>query len=209
MEIANRPTARPTVCGRVRKGDRITGMKRETAGELFVTFCKIGAFTFGGGYAMIPLIRREVVEEKKWLAEEEMFDLIAIAESTPGPLAINAATFVGSRVGGILGAFSATFGVVLPSFFIILLIAGILARVEHISLVQKAFRGIRAGVLVLIASALISLCRQLPRRVFTYLVLAAAFAAACLLQADSIVILILCALCGILWKRLAEKRAEK
>ncbi len=183
--------------------------KRGTIGDLFVTFCRIGAFTFGGGYAMIPLIRREVVETKKWLAEEEMFDLIAIAESTPGPLAINAATFVGSRVGGVPGAFSATLGVVLPSFFIILLIAGVLTRVEHFAIVQKAFRGVRAGVLVLIASALVSLFRQLPRRTFTYIALAAAFAAACLAQADSIAILILCALCGIAWNAYEKKKVKK
>lgn len=184
-------------------------MSRGTIRELFVTFFKIGAFTFGGGYAMIPLVRREVVEEKKWLAEEEMFDLIAIAESTPGPLAINAATFVGNRVGGVPGALAATLGVVLPSFLIILLIAGILARVERFAIVQKAFRGIRAGVLVLIASALVSLFRQLSRRAFTYAVLAAAFAAACFLQADSIVILILCALCGVVRNALAKKREKR
>lgn len=184
-------------------------MKCGTSGELFVTFCKIGAFTFGGGYAMIPLIRREVVEEKKWLAEEEMFDLIAIAESTPGPLAINAATFVGNRVGGVRGALAATLGVVLPSFLIILLIAGVLTRVEHFPIVQKAFQGIRAGVLVLIASALISLFRQLPRRAFAYIVLAAAFAAACLLQADSIVLLIACALVGVVRNVYMTRREGK
>lgn len=184
-------------------------MRSKTIKELFVTFFKIGAFTFGGGYAMIPLIKREIVEEKKWLAEEEVFDLIAIAESTPGPLAINAATFVGNRVGGIGGALAATLGVVLPSFFIIFLIAGILARVEHLPVVEKAFRGIRAGVLVLIGSALFSLFRQLKKQVFTYVVLAAAFAAACFLQTDSVVILILCALCGIAWTGFEEKRARK
>ena len=87
--------------------------------KLFLTFLKIGAFTFGGGYAMIPLISREAVENHKWIEDKDILDIVAIAESTPGPIAVNAATFVGYRVGGVLGAFCATLGVVLPSFVII------------------------------------------------------------------------------------------
>ena len=88
--------------------------------DLFLTFMKIGAFTFGGGYAMIPLIQREVCDDKHWLNEDDILEVVAIAESTPGPVAINAATFVGSRTAGTLGAVCATLGVVLPSFLIIL-----------------------------------------------------------------------------------------
>ena len=94
--------------------------------SLFLTFMKIGTFTFGGGYAMIPLIQREVVEEKKWINESELMDMIAIAESTPGPIAINSATFVGHHVGGFWGAFCATVGVILPSFAIIAAISYVL-----------------------------------------------------------------------------------
>ena len=86
---------------------------------LFLTFAKIGAFTFGGGYAMIPLIEKEVIEKKKWISEDILLEVIAIAESTPGPIAINSATFIGNRVAGFWGSFAATFGVVLPSFLII------------------------------------------------------------------------------------------
>ena len=87
--------------------------------DLFLTFLKIGAFTFGGGYAMIPLIQREICENKKWISEQEITDIVAISESTPGPVAVNAATFVGYRTNGFVGAFIATLGVVLPSFLII------------------------------------------------------------------------------------------
>ena len=91
--------------------------KTNKIGTLFLSFLKIGAFTFGGGYAMIPLIQKEAVEEKKWITDEDILEIIAIAESTPGPIAINAATFVGWRVCGFWGALSATLGVILPSFF--------------------------------------------------------------------------------------------
>ena len=100
--------------------------------ELFLTFMKIGAFTFGGGYAMIPLIQREVCDNKHWLNEDDILEVVAIAESTPGPVAINAATFVGCRTAGTLGAVCATLGVVLPSFLIISLISMILTQFQSI-----------------------------------------------------------------------------
>ena len=100
--------------------------------ELFWTFLKIGAFTFGGGYAMIPLIEREVAEKKHWITSEEILEVTAIAESTPGPIAINAATFIGYRIAGFAGAFLATFGVVLPSFLIIFGISFILRQFEQL-----------------------------------------------------------------------------
>ena len=93
---------------------------------VFITFFKIGAFTFGGGYAMIPLIQRETVENHKWISDDDILDIIAIAESTPGPIAINSATFVGYKVAGFWGSFAATLGVVLPSFIIILVISYVL-----------------------------------------------------------------------------------
>ncbi len=95
-------------------------------GLLFSTFFKIGAFTFGGGYAMIPLIQREIAEKRKWITEDDILDIIAIAESTPGPIAVNSATFVGYKVAGFWGAFVSTLGVVLPSFVIITVIAYVL-----------------------------------------------------------------------------------
>ena len=121
---------------------------------LFLTFMKIGTFTFGGGYAMIPLIQREAAENKKWIKEEEMLDVVSIAESTPGPIAINAATYVGYRAGGFIGSVAATLGVVIPSLLIIMGVSFILDAFKDSKLVSDAFKGIRAGVLALIIKAL-------------------------------------------------------
>ena len=128
--------------------------------SLFLTFLKIGAFTFGGGYAMIPLIQKEVAEKKKWISDEDILDIIAIAESTPGPIAINSATFIGSKVAGVLGSAAATLGVVLPSFVIIAAISLVLAEFQDIKAVQYAFFGIRAGVLALIIKAFFTMFKQ-------------------------------------------------
>lgn len=174
--------------------------------DLFITFFKIGAFTFGGGYAMIPLIKREVVEEKNWIGEEVMFDIIAIAESTPGPLAVNAATFVGNKMMGVKGGIAATFGVVSPSFLIIVTISQILLKIEGFEMVQDAFMGIRAGVLVLIANALLSLFKKLKKEAFTYVLLAVALILIWIVKLDTIVVLMICALAGILWTSYLRKK---
>ena len=113
------------------------------ARQLFGTFSKIGAFTFGGGYAMIPLIQREVTERRRWLEDRDILDIVAIAESTPGPIAINTATFVGYQVCGTLGAFCATLGVVLPSFLVIYAVSFVLRQFSDLAVVQYAFNGIR------------------------------------------------------------------
>ncbi len=184
-------------------------MNRGNCRELFRTFFKIGAFTFGGGYAMIPLIKREVVEEKHWLTDDEIFDLIAIAESTPGPLAVNSATFVGSRIAGWQGALAATSGVILPSFFVILILSQLLTGIEDIPLVKSAFQGIRAGVLALIGNALASLFLKLPKQAFSYSVMALAFVMACFLHINAILVLLFCAAAGILWNRYRERGKRK
>ena len=120
---------------------------------LFITFFKIGLFTFGGGYAMIPLIQDQVVNKHKWLRAQEMNDMILIAESTPGPIAINSSTYVGYRVGGFLGAFFATLGVVLPSFCIILIISYFFRDLLSFPLIAAAFKGIKIAVAILILDA--------------------------------------------------------
>lgn len=174
---------------------------------LFLTFMKIGAFTFGGGYAMIPLIKREVLEQKGWIDEEELLDMVAVAESTPGPLAINMATFVGSRMAGTTGAAAATAGVVLPSFLIILLLSFALKQIEEIRIVQYAFMGIRAGVLVLIANAFFSLWKQAKKEWFTYLIAAGAFLCTALFEVSTVAVLLFCGAAGLIrtWKRGKEE----
>lgn len=121
--------------------------------ELFFTFMKIGLFTFGGGYAMIPLIDRECAEKKSWITSDELSEITAVAESTPGPIAINCATYVGSRKAGFPGAALATLGVVLPSFMIILLISGFMNGLLENTIIANAFKGIRIAVSLLIIRA--------------------------------------------------------
>ena len=124
--------------------------------ELFLVFLKIGAFTFGGGYAMLPLIQEEVLR-RGWLSETEIVDFIAVSESTPGPFAVNVATYVGSQVGGILGAFLATLGVVLPSFIIILIVARCFAAFRNSRIVRGCMSGLKPAVIGMIGAAALSI----------------------------------------------------
>lgn len=128
--------------------------------DLFLTFARIGAFTFGGGYAMIPLIEHEAAEKKGWITAEELTDIIVVAESTPGPIAINCATFTGQRIAGLKGAAAATMGMVLPSFVIILLISYFLEDLLAYPAVEGAFRGIRAAVALIIIRAAVRMLRK-------------------------------------------------
>ena len=124
--------------------------------ELFWTFFKIGAFTFGGGYAMLPLIQAEV-ETKGWIPAEELINFIAVSESTPGPFAINMATYVGSELGGMLGAACATLGVVMPSFVIILIVAKIFDKFKNSHLVKGCMSGLKPAAIGLIGTAVLSI----------------------------------------------------
>lgn len=175
---------------------------------LFITFFKIGAFTFGGGYAMIPLIQREVVENKKWITDDDILEIIAIAESTPGPIAINSATFVGFRVCGFWGSFFATLGVVLPSFIIILTISFILNEFQHITAVQYAFQGIRAGVLALLMKALWTMYKKCPKNLVSYIVMAAAFILTAILDAPVLLVIIGCAVFGLISSIIIARRSK-
>ena len=132
--------------------------------KLLLSFLKIGLFTFGGGYAMIPLIQREMVEKHRWITSDELLEMVAISESTPGPIAVNIATFVGYRVGGVLGSFCATGGVILPAFFIIAVISVAIKKFENLKMVRYGFMGIRAGVLALICKALVSMYRECGKK---------------------------------------------
>ena len=164
---------------------------------LFFTFFKIGAFTFGGGYAMIPAITRETVERHGWITQEDLLDIVAVAESTPGPIAINVATFVGWRTAGFCGAVLATLGVVLPSFVIISILTGILNAFQNAPAVQYAFRGIQAGVLALIFKALISMYKQCPKGLLAYGIMAGALMAVAIFQVPALPVIAGCALAGL------------
>ncbi len=192
-----------------RKGMILLKQKLKRCWVLFLTFFKIGAFTFGGGYAMIPLIQKEVVESKAWITDEDILDIFAIAESTPGPIAINSATFVGYKIAGVLGSFFATLGVVLPSFVVISLISLVLREFSQIKAVQFAFRGIRAGVLALIIKALISMYKQCPKYAYTYVLMGAAFIFAAFVNINAIYIILACGILGLVASLMADRRAKK
>ena len=143
--------------------------------DLFLTFAKIGLFTFGGGYAMISLIERSCVEGKRWISYDEMMDITVIAESTPGPIAINCATYVGYRQKGLAGAVAATVGIVLPSFCIILLISSFLDDFLGIAWVAHAFKGIRIAVGILIFDAAVKMISRMPKKPLPLAVMGGAF----------------------------------
>lgn len=145
--------------------------------DLFLTFAKIGMFTFGGGYAMIPLIEDHCVTKKQWISHDEMMNITVISESTPGPIAINCATYIGYKQKGIAGAIAATAGMALPSFCIIFLISLFLDRFLEIRWVASAFRGIKLAVGILILDAAVRMFRKIPKKPFSVTVAVCAFAA--------------------------------
>ena len=179
--------------------------------ELFLQFAKIGAFTFGGGYAMLPLIERVCVEQKQWLTAEEMASLPAIAESSPGPIAINCATYVGYRRKGVPGAVAATLGMVVPSFAIILVISLFLDRFLENRWVAGAFYGIKIAVGILIIDAAVRLFKKLPKTALTVAVGAAAFLAMTAinvfaLRISTIVLMLAAAAVGVLLYLIGRQR---
>ena len=150
--------------------------------DLFLTFARIGVCTFGGGYAMLPILQRELVENKKWATETELADYYAVGQCTPGIIAVNTATFVGRSQAGVAGGVMATLGLVFPSLAIIMVIAAFLQNFMHLEFVAHAFNGVRAGVVALIASSIIKLFKNAvidwPTRIIYALVLVMAAAGA-------------------------------
>ena len=139
--------------------------------ELFLTFAKIGLFTFGGGYAMISVIDTICVDKKKWITHDEMMDVTVIAESTPGPISVNCATFVGFKQAGLLGGIMATLGVILPSFAIIYIISMFLDNFLEITIIANAFKGIKIGVGVLIVDAGVTMLMKMKKNWLTCTIL--------------------------------------
>lgn len=134
---------------------------------LFITFMKIGAFTFGGGYAMIPIIQKEVVEKRKWADNSDILDILAISESTPGPISVNAATYIGFRVAGFWGSLFATLGLILPSFVVIYIISFFYETFMSWTIVQAAFKGLSIGVIVLLFMAVNKLRKAIPNNILS------------------------------------------
>ena len=171
--------------------------------DLFITFMKIGMFTFGGGYAMISVVENACVEDKHWITHDDMMNITVIAESTPGPIAINCATFVGWKKRGLIGAAAATAGMILPSFLIIYLISRFLDSFLEITWIAHAFEGIKLAVGILIIVATVKMLRQMPASPVPRLIMACSFAAMLLidifaLRISSIALLIIAAAVSLL-----------
>ena len=177
--------------------------------KVFAAFFRIGAFTFGGGIAMIPLIQKEASEKNKWVTDDDILEIIAIAESTPGPIAINSATFVGYRACGVVGSIAATLGVVLPSFLIILALSFVLQQFQQLRAVQYAFQGIRAGVLALLCKSLWTMYKKSPKGWVGYVAMGAAFILTAFFSVNVIFVIIGCGIFGLVSALYLERRGGK
>ena len=176
-------------------------MNAKLLGQLFLTFAKVGVMTFGGGMAMLPILQREVVEDKGWATDEELVDYFAIGQCTPGIIAVNTATFVGQKQAGILGGIAATLGIVFPSLVIITALAGVINSFSHLAWVQHAFAGIRVAVCALIASSVLKLAKGNLKKWWHVLLAVAAFAVVALGQSPVWVV----AVCAVLGATLGKK----
>ncbi len=166
--------------------------------QLFLTFAKMGAVTFGGGYAMLPILQREVVEDKKWVDDKDIMDYYAIGQCTPGIIAVNVATFTGKKVKGIPGAIAATLGVVFPSVVIITIIAAVISNFTDIVWVQNAFAGIRVCVSVFIVNAVLKLWKSGIVDVVTFIIFAIVFLGSIFLNISPVLYVIIAAIAGII-----------
>ncbi len=175
--------------------------------QMFFTFAKVGVMTFGGGYAMLPILQREVVDNKGWATEEELMDYFAIGQCTPGVIAVNTATFIGQKNKGFWGAIFATVGVVFPSLVIISLLAGVIETFSHLVWVQNAFGGIRVCVCVLIANAVVKLFKKAVVDIPTLLIFLLVAAGSVFLDLSPVIFVVAAAFAGILLKVLGGKKA--
>ena len=173
--------------------------------ELFLTFAKVGVMTFGGGYAMLPILQREVVESKGWATEEELADYFAIGQCTPGVIAVNTATFIGRKKDGIPGGIVATLGVVFPSLVIISLLAGVITQFSELTWVKNAFAGIRVCVCVLIFNAVWKLGKKSILDRWTAGIFALVAVGAILTDWSPVVFVVFAGICGVVLQVLLKK----
>ncbi|MBR4972489.1 MAG: chromate transporter [Oscillospiraceae bacterium] len=174
--------------------------------EMFLTFAKVGVMTFGGGYAMLPILQREVVENKGWATEEELMDYFAIGQCTPGVIAVNTATFIGQKNKGIPGGIVATLGVVFPSLIIISMLAGVIEAFSHLQWVQNAFGGIRVCVCVLILNAVTKLYKKAIVDIPTFIIFLAVALGSIFLSVSPVIFVIIAAILGIVVKVMGGKK---
>lgn len=179
--------------------------------ELFVTFLKVGTFTIGGGYAMIPLIEKEVVDKKKWIAREDFIDMLALAQSSPGPIAVNVSVFAGYKTAGVLGSIAAVLGSILTAFIILLVVAMYFIGIKDSAVVERIFKAIRPAVVALIAAPIIRMGKSAKINNKTIIIPVAAVILVAFLKITPIYIIIASALSGILFgliKRYTKKRKQ-
>ena len=176
--------------------------------SLFLTFAKVGVMTFGGGYAMLPILQREVVENKGWATDEELTDYFAIGQCTPGVIAVNTATFIGQKRAGIAGGIVATLGVVFPSLVIISILAGLITNFSHLAWVQNAFAGIQVCVCVLIFNAVLKLLKKSVVDKRTAAIFLIVMAGSLFLHISPVWFVVVSAVAGILLKNLEERAAK-
>lgn len=181
--------------------------KLKQLGGLFITFAVVGVTTFGGGYAMLPALQREVVEKRRWATDEEVMDWYAIGQCTPGIIAVNTATFVGQKQAGALGGMFATLGVVFPSLVIITIIAAFIQNFAHLPAVQSAFAGIRVCVCVLILNAVVKLWKKSVIDWKTLLIFIAVFACSVFLSISPVIYVLAAAIAGIIVKELEARKS--
>ncbi|MBR3815786.1 MAG: chromate transporter [Clostridia bacterium] len=181
----------------------------KTLSALFLIFARIGGFTFGGGYAMLPMMQKELVEKKKWVSNDELLDYFAIGQCTPGVIAVNTATFVGYKTKGFPGAVSATLGVITPSIVIITCIAVFISNFQELEVVQHAFGGIRAAVVALILSAILKMRKKSLVDIFTVIVFIAVALLSLLTDLSPVIFVVSAAVCGIIIKIRKEKTSLK
>lgn len=177
--------------------------------SIFAAFFRVGILTFGGGYSMLPMLRREVVEKHKWASEEELLDWFAMSQCAPGAIAISTATFAGRKIRGFGGAVAAALGVVMPSLLIILIVALFLQELSRYAWVKAAFAGIRAGVCALILNAVVKLWKKAVKDRFALLIFILALLGAVFLDVSPVLFVLLGALAGFVWLTLREKRVQK
>ena len=173
--------------------------------DLFLSFFKIGLFTFGGGYAMLPLMQAELVKKKKWASEEEILDYYSIGQCTPGVIAVNVSTFIGYKLGGAAGALTGLLGIVTPSFIIIILLANVLEFYMDNKYIEHAFAGIRIVVIALIFDVVISLWKQAVSDYVTKIIFLLAIASLIWLSASSVQVVLAALVIGLLLKRGVKK----
>lgn len=174
--------------------------------ELFITFAIVGVTTFGGGYAMLPALQREVVDKRKWASDEEIMDWYAIGQCTPGVIAVNTATFVGQKQAGVIGGILATLGVVFPSLVIITVIAAFIQNFAHLPVVQKAFAGIRVCVCVLILNAVVKLWKKSVVDWKTLVIFLIVFLGSVIFDVSPVLYVVAAAVLGIVIKELGAKK---